>query len=184
MAALKQHALALSLIALLVLIKFVIIPTLAWQELTISSNQLLQQRLNKSSYALNNEIQMQSDLIEITAQLLKIKAILFNYQSKSRFQLTEQKKLESLFEQHNIEITRLAWKLELPLPQWQVVQHEIRFDIKGLVVDLQKLQATLDSRVQWYNNDDFNFKFDKRRGNKLGKVTGRMTIKLYMKEKS
>jgi len=183
MESIKQYALALSFIALLILVKFVVVPVYQWQQETISSNDSLELRLTKSSYALNNKDEMKAALAKTSEKLSKIKSVLFNYQTKSKFQLAQQKKLELLFERHNIDISKVTWQLAVPLPTWQIIRYEVRFDIQGQVADLQKLQVTLDSQSKWYNNDNFNFRLDTRRDNNLGKASGRLSLKLYMQEK-
>ncbi|REL26110.1 hypothetical protein DXX93_05650 [Thalassotalea euphylliae] len=183
---LAQHKYALLLIALLVVAKFIVVPTLAWQDATIENNRLLAKRVQKSEFAVNNQQLATESADKLVNQITLMQGLLFKHQSKSRFQLAEQKKIETLFSEHDIKITRLAWQKMIPTPEWGVTHFELRVDIEGELYDLHRLHVALESQTQWYGVENFNFKLEKLRkreqGIDLGKVTGRMNIKLFMQD--
>ena len=69
---LQQHSNALLLISALIVVKFIVMPTVEWQDDTLVSNALLEKRLNKSAFAIDKKTQMQQMLAQSTNQLKKI----------------------------------------------------------------------------------------------------------------
>ena len=181
---LQQHSNALLLISALIVVKFIVMPTVEWQDDTLVSNALLEKRLNKSAFAIDKKTQMQQMLAQSTNQLKKIQQLTFDHQATNRFQLNQQKYFEALFEEFQIEITQLVWQAAIPRNQWLLTQYEVKLRIKGALVNLQKLQAALESQPQWFASNSFNYRLEKLRKNNLGKVTGRMSITMYMQQKT
>jgi hypothetical protein len=184
MESIKQHSTALFLIGLLVIIKFALLPVLQWQENTIASNALLEKRLVKSAYAIANKEQMQSTLTKSSKQLSQLNKTVFNYQATNNFKLAQQKQLESLFEQHKVAITSIVWQAPVPLNQWQLNKFQIQLRVKGTVTAMQKIHAVLESQPQWIATEDYNFRVDKRRQNRLGKLSGRIALNYFVKMKN
>jgi hypothetical protein len=184
MESLKKHYLSLIVIILLAAIKFAVIPLLNWQNEMILSNSLLTKKLFKSSQAIDNQDLYQLELSKIEQQLNQGEQLFFNYTPQSLFQLTQQKNIEQLFNQHNIKINGFRWKVPQTKKQWQLILNEVKISFKGTVIDLQQLQMSLESQKQWFDNYDFNYTLDVRHEKRLGKVSGRMSLKLYMREKS
>ncbi|MFT5755299.1 MAG: hypothetical protein ACI9LM_000006 [Alteromonadaceae bacterium] len=182
MDSIKKHYPALFVIALLICVKFVIVPLFDWQNEMITTNALLTKRLVKSSAVIDNQALFQSQLSKMDKQLEKGEQLFFANSPQSLFQLAQQKKLEQLFTQHNMTINGLRWKVPITKKNWRLILNEVRFTFKGSVADLQQLQMTLESQVQWYDNYNFNYTLDERHEKKLGQVSGRMSLKLYMRE--
>jgi len=180
---LNQHSKALLLITVLILMKFIVLPIIQWQETTLTTNTLLEKRLSKSAYAINNKIQMQQVLKQSTVKLSELEQLIYEYQLTNRFRLSQQKQLETLFEEYKIEITNLVWQAPVALTNWQISQHEVKLRIKGSLTNLQKLQAVLESKPQWLANNSFSYRLEKRRKNNLGNFSGRTSLTLYMKNK-
>ena len=66
---LQQHSNALLLISALIVVKFIVMPTVEWQDDTLVSNALLEKRLNKSAFAIDKKTQMHQMLPQSTNQL-------------------------------------------------------------------------------------------------------------------
>jgi hypothetical protein len=184
MESLKKHRLALVFIALLILAKWLIVPLYDWQQSTLASNNALAQRLAKSAYALENQQQTAATLAAQTKLLEQAENALFNYQATNSFQLAQQRLIESIFATYDMQITQLAWQIPVPLTSLPLTEYEMKLRFTGRATALAKLLSTLNSQEQWFTFDNFQFRFDKRRVKRLGGFDGRMSIKLYMREKT
>jgi hypothetical protein len=184
MESLKKHRLALVFIALLILTKWLIVPLYDWQQSTLASNNALAQRLAKSAYALENQQQTAATLAAQTKLLEQAENALFNYQAANSFQLAQQKVIEGIFATYQMDISRLAWQIPVPLTALPLTEYEMKLRFTGKATALSKLLSTLNSQNQWFTFDDFQFRFDKRRDKRLGEFDGRISIKMYMREKT
>ena len=184
MESLKKHRLALGFIALLILIKWLIVPLYDWQQSTLQSNNTLAQRLAKSAYALKNQQQTAATLVAQTTLLEQAENALFNYQAANSFQLAQQKVIESIFATYQMQISHLDWQIPVPLTSLPLTEYELKLRFTGKASALAKLLSTLNSQDQWFTFDNFQFRFDKRRDKRLGEFDGRMSIKMYMREKT
>ena len=184
MGSLKKHRLALGFIALLIVIKWLIVPIYEWQQTTLASNNALVQRLAKSAYALENQGQTAATLATQTTLLEQAENALFTYQAVNSFQLAQQKTIEQFFVNYQMEISRLAWQIPVPLTTVALTEYEMKVRFTGKVTALAKLLSALNSQDKWLSFDDFQFRFDKRRDKRLGEFDGRMSIKMYMRDKT
>ena len=184
MESLKKHSAALTFIAILIVLKFAVMPIYQWQQSTVANNALLDKRLTKSEFAIQNKQEMKAALTQLKKETDKIKEVVFSYQVTNKFQLAQQKRIESAFEDSKIQITNLSWQLPIQLHDWGLIQYEIKLRVNGEVIDMQKLQQNIESGDKWFDTSEFHFRLDKRRENRLGKASGRMSVKLYMQAQS
>ncbi|WDE03948.1 hypothetical protein SG34_021635 [Thalassomonas viridans] len=176
----KQYGLLLSVLVFLLLLKFIIVPVYEWQQQTQATNALLSHRLHKSTFALNNRTEIAVQVQEMQKQLSSAGNLFFDYKDENVFQLNQQQWLEQQFERHDISVSNIGWQTAVPLASLGLIQHEVLVSFKGNAFDIQRVQVFFESQGKWIEFVDFNYRFGKRRGDKLSDISGRMSLRLYM----
>ncbi len=178
----KKHGLLLTVLTVICIVKFIVVPIYTWQQDIISENLMLEKRLVKSLNALNNLPETERGLIEIEARIAEIQNIIFPFQAENLFQLQQQQSIEKIFDSQTIKISNLGWQLPYRLKEHPIIEHEVNISFSGEVVNLQQLQVMLEQKEQWFNISELNYRFEKKRAKRLGDVNGRMKVKLYMRD--
>jgi hypothetical protein len=177
----KKHALLLSILALLAVLNFIVVPILDWQDkliVQISSQQKQVVRIEKVLTEDNEQSVNRNMLIK---HLENITRLFFPYASDSAFKLERQQAFESLLTKHQLKSANIGWQAvtELQGPILKRYQVKIKFD--GKLVDVVAMFIELESLLPWSEIEDFNISTRGTQKEDLGYITnGNMTINLYM----
>lgn len=169
------------ILGLLLCSKFIFVPIYEWQLQTMSENEFKLKKLNKSNFAINNLEQLSVDLINMQLKKDSLQPLLFDYTAENVFQLKQQQWLESLFSEKNITLTNVGWQVQVPINDWEMIQHQVKVSFSGNASDLQQLHALLESQSEWVEIIEFNHRFGRKRAEKLGEISGYMTLRFYMR---
>jgi hypothetical protein len=169
------------ILGLLLCSKFIFVPIYEWQLQTMSENEFKLKKLNKSNFAINNLEQLSVDLTNMQLKKDSLQPLLFDYTAENVFQLKQQQWLESLFSEKNITLTNVGWQVQVPINDWEMIQHQVKISFSGNASDLQQLHALLESQSEWVEIIEFNHRFGRKRAEKLGEISGYMTLRFYMR---
>lgn len=176
---LKKNAWLLSLIVILVVIKFAIVPIFEWQDSQLSEVKLLTKRLNKIEQVLANENENSVLNQKLQLTLGKGEKALFNYNTESTFKLAQQKFIQSLLNKHNLKLQNIGFQAQTFIPEFKAMQFAVQVRFTGKTEEAIALVNTIEQNEERIAIDKFNLSF-KGLGNKsLGRVNGMLSLFLY-----
>jgi len=184
MAELKKHALLLSLMAILIIAKFIVVPIFDWQNNELQNIKLLAKKQQKITQVLNG----QDNTANSNATLKSINklgdSIFFTYQTESAFKLKQQKMFESLLAKHYVQSERIGWQVTTELPNLSATQYQLQLSVKGQTHNVVSLLAELENHNKLIEIKDFNVNFKGQNEIALGQIFGDLTLRLYAMNKA
>lgn len=181
MADLKKHAILLSLLTILLVAKFVIVPIFTWQEQVLAEINAQEKKLGKTSILLAKEDDFNSLNQKVSDQLKEAEQLFYPYQKSSLFKLEQQKYFEDLIAKHQLTLSNFSWQAESDDKNLQITRYQVRARIKGKVSYLVKLIAALESQQNRIEIVGFNIPMKGQNDNSLGNTkNAHFTIRFYV----
>jgi len=177
-----KHKQLLWLLFILITIKFIILPVYDWQNTIISDNNANYLRLAKSNLVIEQLEQVKASVNTMRARKMELETLFFEHKNPNTFQLEQQQWLEKIFEGNNLEVRNIGWSVPLPIQEWQLVQYGVQVSFSGNIINLIKVEELLESQEKWIDVSQFNFRFNKKRPERLQATSGRVTLNFYMRE--
>jgi len=179
---LKQHAWLLSLVVLLVIAKFIIMPIFIWQDALLADIRVLTTKQQKISKVLANQHNNQQLAEQLLTSLKPVDALFFPYQSETRFKLSQQKMLEALLAEHNLNVGNVGWQVTTAFEQLNVTRYPINIRFTGKTADTIKFIAAIESNSRHIEISKLNLTLKGQRGEKIGRINGNITLRLFMEQ--
>lgn len=180
MSELKQHAWLLSIVAILVIAKFFVIPIFDWQNTVLSEITLLEKKQDKIS----NVLKQQDDNIRANEQLsliiTQVEQLFFPFQTEAAFKLEQQKLLESLLSKHNLASENIGWQATSRVDLLDVIRYTIQIRFTGQSTDIIEFIAALETNKQRIEVVDFNLTLKGQQAKKLGRMNAMITLSFYV----
>lgn len=179
---LKQHALMLWLIALLVIIKFLLMPIFTWQAQLIADNTYLEKKQQKVANVLNSNNNGEQLAKQLTNTLQQANKMFFPFQTAASFKLTQQKNLEALLSKYELKSQNIGWQVSSLLKKIAVTRYSMQVRFTGKATDVIDFIAALEAQQQRIEINDFNFNIKGQRKKSLGRINGRVTLYFYVNQ--
>jgi hypothetical protein len=180
---LKQHALLLSAVALLVIIKFIYLPISDWQSALYMEIQQQQKKLSQVGVVLSENDELLSQKVKLTQALTVAEQVFFPYQVEADFQLKQQIMLEKILEQHKLKLTRFGWENSRNLSALSVTHYQLQVFLSGNTLNFIQLMAALELQSPYIEVGDFVLNVQRQKAQDLGQVSGNLTLHLYANNK-
>jgi hypothetical protein len=168
-------------VSILIVIKFVFMPIIQWQNSLLADIALLKNKSSKIELLLNNQHETEQLLSTYTAVLKPMAHIFNEKRPESDFKLAQQKWLESLMEKHGISIKNTSWQLVSTIESPKVKQFQLKVNFSGKTEDLRRIMQSLESQTPLVYVNDFLINIKKQSKTRLGSVSGSLTLHFYMK---
>jgi hypothetical protein len=168
-------------VSILIVIKFVFMPIIQWQNSLLADIALLKNKSSKIELLLNNQHETEQLLSTYTAVLKPMANIFNEKRPESDFKLAQQKWLESLMEKHGIAIKNTSWQLVSTIESPKVKQFQLKVNFSGKTEDLRRIMQSLESQTPLVYVNDFLINIKKQSKTRLGSVSGSLTLHFYMK---
>lgn len=179
MAELKKHALLLSLMLLLIVAKFVIVPIYDWQDTKLAEIELLTKKKMKIEGILQQETSFKESYDKLVAEVTQGDNAFFPYQKEADFKLSQQKLLEGILKKYNIKPSNIGWQITTPLVEYELMSYQIRIQFSGKTIDVINFINELEFYKYRVEIDDFYISVASQKNNDLGKSNGWFIIKFY-----
>lgn len=179
MAELKKHTFLLSIIALLLIIKIIIVPVFEWQNELITDIVLLVKKQNKIENVLSQYEKNKKQNELLSMELSKTQQLLFPNQSETDFKLTQQKMLEALLAKHNMKSQNMGWQTYSVLSELSATRYPIKMNITGKHSNLINFVSDIENNKPLIELNSFNVSFKGQREQNLGRITASLTLYLY-----
>jgi hypothetical protein len=176
-----KHQLAFSVIAILILLKFVIVPIFTWQNQQLSHLANLQKRASKSHSVITNQALIKASQQQVTAQLSSINELFITYQNEAEFKLTMQQKIEQKVEKYQLQITNSSWLPSIVVANELLIRHQLRLTIKGEMLNFISLVTLLESSTPKSELKSLNVNLKGQSRSNLGVIEGTLELAFYMK---
>ncbi|WP_448546876.1 hypothetical protein [Thalassotalea fusca] len=173
---LKKHPYLLLCLVVIAIIKFAIVPIYDWQAQKLNKIALLEKRFSKIENVLENK----ENAIELLQKLQKNKSIetslFFKYAPGAQFKIEQQKRLESVLGELNLQADNFAWQTIEHIDALDADMYSAELRFSGKVTNAIKLMIALEAISPYHQISDFNYGIKRQRKNDLGRVTGKITL--------
>ncbi|WP_394146921.1 hypothetical protein [Shewanella atlantica] len=171
----------LILVAVLVLIKFAWVPLWETKQENWQQQQKNQSNLNKTRALLALKDEMQARQETMLKRLQQAELGFAQATNVTSYKLASQSNLERLFKRHDIELSNSSWRDGLKNDDIQTLLLDIRF--AGSLKQYLKLLKELQHNAEFANVslDSNQLSIRGQTEDKLGRVNGRVTLKLAVK---
>ena len=182
METLKQYSVLLSLLALLLVLKLVVVPVLDWQEAQLTEIRQLerkQSRVDNLFDRLDEDSQLSRQL---DTYLEKAETLFFPMQSASAFKLRQQKWVEQLVGKHQLQLKNIGWEKSVVIDSVQLERFQLKLTYSGKSENVLALHKDLESQPHWMVLDQINYNFKGQNQERLGQITARVTLHFFVNQ--
>jgi len=177
---LKKNVFLLTFLAILLVAKFIYFPIINWQNSLYNEVTLLEKRVNKVKYILEQKNEIQSNNDKLTLSLSVTNDLFHPKQEQTKFQLQQQKKFEKILIKYKANITKFAWKKSTDLPAVTAKNYQFQVFFNAATLNIIKLMAHLEKSSPYIDIHNFSFTVKGQDKEGLGRAIGNMTINLYV----
>lgn len=163
----------LYVLALLLIIRFILVPILEWQQTQIDSIKSKELQLSKTNHVIDNVAEMNEALQRLTNSNQEKQVRYFEQTSTNAFKLQLQQQVESLFSQYELKITNFSWVTDLP---GQISQARAKISFEGSTVSFAKVQIAISQLPKFLNIAQWDLRIVGMNDNKLGKANGSIVL--------
>jgi len=171
----KQRSM-LILLTFLLVIKFVIIPILDWQQEQITKIQVMSKRLTKVEQVLERLPTIKVALKSVQEENSLLQEKYYNNTSINTFKLQLQQQIERLFEQHNLTVKNFNWVLGV---KGKLDQERANISFRGKTKDFALLQIAIARLPKLINTAQWTLHIKKMNDESLGEANGTLILIAY-----
>jgi hypothetical protein len=185
MADLKKHALLLSLMAMLLVAKFIVVPIFAWQQQVVSDIASKQKKLSKVDNLLAEEQSFTLVNRELSEQLGLAEQLFYPYQSSAAFKLAQQQYFEGLVIKHQVDLSTFSWQNMSEDKDLQITRYQVQIKLRGNVSNIVTLITELEAQAQRIEVHNFNISLKGQNQQSLGKTkNARVNLRFYVRNQT
>ncbi len=182
MAELKQHAWLLSLVAILIIAKFIVVPVFDWQAEILAEITLLEKQQSKITKVLGQKNNTTSANSGLMAALKQAEGLFFPFKTETSFKLTQQKMLEVLLAKYDIRSQHIGWQTATNFKELAVIRYPIQLRFTGKTKDVIDFMVALEAKNELIEINDFNLSLKRQSEQRLGNINGRLTLHFFVNE--
>jgi len=166
----------LPILAVLLIVRFILVPIFTWQQEQIEQIDAKSQRLNKSSNVIARIPLIKESLGQLKLKNNQLQKIYYNHASLNGLKLQLQQQIETLFTQHNIKVKNFTWVAEI---SGDLIQERARISYEGTTKDFARLQLAIARLPKLLNVVQWTMNIRGMKELSLGKVVGRIVLTAY-----
>ena len=185
MAEIKKHALLLTVLALMLTAKFIVVPIIIWQDQLLLEIAMQEKKLGKSDVLLSKKSDHHTINDKLKGKIAEIETLFYPYQKGSTFKLERQKKFESIIEQYQLKLKSFYWQAVSNEDNLDVMRYTVKIKITGQVSDIINMLTLLESQSHYIEIQSFNVLISRKDYKSLGYVkTSNFTLRFYVNNKA
>lgn len=182
MSDLQKYSPALSLICVLIFIKFIFIPWSEWRINQIEDIKLLNGKIVRAGLLIDNKEAMNISAIAHQNKLSKIYELFYQNTTQAKFKLSFQKDLENLLEKYELKTSSIGWQNSYKIPNSNLIQHQISYNFDGSTYQAVEFFLELAKLNKLQKYEQLNFNLLRQRQGNLGRVRVAARMSLYQLE--
>jgi hypothetical protein len=175
----RQHKLALSLIALLISIKFIIVPIFSWQDAQLLELQLLQKQNSRIDNVLDHRQEIEDYGASLADALAASADLFLTSNNVATFQLEQQQWLEEKIKEHDLEANNIGWSPPQEYTQSNLVAHKVQLNIDGKTGNILAFMQALQAQAHYIEVSAFSLRFKGQNAQSLGSGRNRLNLIFY-----
>lgn len=172
--------LLLSLLAVLLCLRFIVTPVIDWQNGLLQETHILQAKMDKSLAYIDDLPMLQQLKKGLISQLEDSKLMNETYKDVGRYQLAKQRQLEDLFTQFNTNITSSNW-IE-PIKTANSITFQFRIQFAAETKDFIALHLKLSRLSKDITVTTLNLNLFANKDGDLGRLSGIVILRFTPKE--
>jgi cell division protein FtsB len=170
------------LLAILLVMRFIVVPIFDWQTQTLSTTQSLQDKLDKSVAYISELPSLHQYRQALSAEVQKRQAAREYVSDISRYQLDKFRQFESLMQKHHLEIKSSNWSDAIKTAKGVTLQ--LRLQFSGSMKDFIAFHLALDSLSNTLSLNNLNLTLNGQSEDKLGSFTGNINVQFLPLERN
>jgi hypothetical protein len=178
---LKKYQLSLWVIGILILMRFIIIPIIEWQNEQLVEIKLLQGQQSRIDNVLANSQQIENLDIELSSILEQSSTLFLTSTDSASFQLERQQWVEDTTKLFNLNIVNVGWSPALTVPDIKLVGHVMLLNTEGNTVDTIRFIQALQAQLNFIEIQTFGFRISQIKDSVLGKSRTKLNLVFYRK---
>lgn len=171
----NNKPLLLSLLAVLFVLRFVVVPVFDWQNATIEETQSLQHKLDKSAAYIDDLPKLRAFGEQLTTALTARHQASETYNDIGRYQIAKQRQFEQMFNANDIEIKSSNW-LD-PVATAKGVTLQLRLQFSGQVNQFIQLHTQIAAMGNSVNVTNLGLTMRGQTTDSLGTFSGNAIIR-------
>jgi len=179
MQAFKQYQVQLSFIALLVIIKFVIIPVFDWQDEQLIEIQLLQKKISRIDGVLENRGEIEQYRNQLEKLLADTDDVFLTSGNVATFQLEQQQWLEDKIKLHGLDVSNIGWSPQQTQAKFNVTAHNVQLNVDGKTIQIMSFLQDIQAQKNYIAIQAFSFNFKRQEKLNLGSASVRLNLVFY-----
>lgn len=183
MSELQKYKYPLLIIAVLCMFKFIVVPTITWQEGLIADNKLLQRKVNKVNLLLSDETDLTAKLKAAQAQLNQVTEYFYNFKTEQAFRLEQQKIIEQQLTQYELKSSTVGWQNVVTIPNTPLIRFQLQYSFSGQSEQVIAYLLSQQQQKQWQEIETLNINVRRQKAGRLGQMTVSTRISFYMLNK-
>jgi hypothetical protein len=176
---LRNYPYLSGLLVLLVVLKFLFVPLVQWQNDTLWSISQNDKRLSRATGAITDIDSNRGQLEALQQQLGQLQTFIYPSQDEASFKLEQQQWVEVLIAKHNFKVSNIGWTYSAQVLGQPLIKHQLSVSFDGNTFDLPNLYLALDSNPQWIDVTGFSFNLIGQNEKSLGRFRGSLDLVFY-----
>ncbi len=176
----KKHAVALTIIALLIFIKFIFVPILDWQDNVLADIALQERKIAKIELLMESKELLSSQEIKLDKRLTELNKRFYSLQNSEAFKRAVQKNIENELKSYELKIKNIGWKTTIEHSDAPLTQYSVNYSFSGQGENVVDYILAIDASDKYSELAMMNVTFSKQRKGRLGRLSGRLQRVFYM----
>lgn len=143
---LQNKPLMLGIVALLVFLRFVLVPWQAYQEELHQQLDALSKRLQRSEALLSQQQQLNESQAQLQQQLTTLLQPFPAVEAAAQYRLQLQQQLQQLAAEHQVSVTFFDWLSDTPLNVFNLQRARINLRLQGNAASVMAVHLLLEQR--------------------------------------
>jgi len=177
---LKKHAVALTIIGFLVLIKFIFIPIFDWQNQQLAEMSLEQRKLEKVKLLMQSREVLSIQYSRLDKRLHKLNKRFYSQQNAEKFKRQQQKTIEAELKAQQLKIKNIGWQTTIENIDAPLTQYSVNYSFSGKGEDVVNYILSINANEKYSQLAVLHISFAKQRKGRLGRLSARLRRVFYM----
>ncbi|MFD1621029.1 GspMb/PilO family protein [Thalassotalea marina] len=180
MEGLQKHTLLLSILATLLVAKFIVVPIIDWQNNKVSEIRLMEKKFNKTHNVIKHASSFKDINEQLNIQLKGLEQLLHTSESESIFKLKQQEKIESLLNNHQLTSQNIGWKPSVSLNEFEIEKLTMSLSLSGDMDKILPFLWAIEVQRPYIEIDSFSITIRGQNQKSLGRATtANLTLNFY-----
>ncbi|WP_462146563.1 hypothetical protein [Pseudoalteromonas gelatinilytica] len=177
---LEKYKFPILIILILSLLKFLIVPTLTWQDEVISENKLLQRKVSKVANLIEDEQQLTERLEKIESDFKDISKYFYSYENEQSFRLEQQKLIEKQLLKFELKSSSIGWQNTVSIPDTPLIRFQLQYSFTGKSENAISYLVQQQGVQHWQEIETLSVNVRRQKAGRLGQMTITVRLSFYM----